>query len=437
MTAVLICAISAIICSALLLKRDGLKTPYASEAQSRSNTVAQIQKTIPEAPAVLNENQADKQEDIILSAREAYRKRQMQYEQMIEVINNLTGAITHDMNLRLNTIETSLSEVINQLNDQPPLKRKLKTAQSALYKAENLMAKLASFSSQREWQSHHVDINEQLTVIADLIRRSLLSEAIKLDIQTGQDLWPVELDPDQLQMSLINIAINSREAMPRGGTITMIAENALLRDEALKLYGDFVTITVKDTGAGISSETLEKVFRPFFTTMELRKGVGIGLNQVKTFAMRVNGDVTIESIPGAGTSVTLYLPRASHEAESQELVHSDITNDSSILIVTEESSSEILELQKKIEHIGYSVIFAHTPEEALDIINQNHPSVIMTDPTMRGTLDGITLGRQLRHRNPEAKIIMLTESIMTDIDFPVLHLPVQTEQLQTLLNPMQ
>jgi Signal transduction histidine kinase len=377
--------------------------------------------------------------DTELEAQKAYQWRRMQYAQLIDTINSLTGNITHDLNNRLTVINSNIDAVIKQLDDRPALKKKLGAALTAVERSSNLMSKLASFANHRNWQPQRVDIAEGLNSDAILIRRSLLSETVRIEVNVADDIWPVEIDPDQLQMAIINMSINAREAMPRGGIIKLAASNVTLHDDDdLNLYGDFVCISVSDTGTGVAPEHIDKVFQPFFTTKEIRNGMGLGLSQVKNMALRVGGDVTIRSDSGVGTTLFLYLPRAcsslgqpvAHSVAAAEIPHVEI-------LVVEDEKDVASALESMVFQLGHSVRIAHGSLEALSAIKVEKPDLVLTDITMPGTMDGIALGRQLRHRYPSLPIILMTGNPLIapdNEDFSVLSKPVTSEKLKAALD---
>lgn len=428
-TVILLCASGAVVSAAAFYLLA--KTRPASPAREELPLpMQQVPHKEAETPAEVSGGQAGN------LARLDYRDRRLQYEQMIEVINNLTGVITHDMDHRLEIINANIESVIDQLHEQPALKRKLKIVQATVGKASALMTKLASFASQKDWQLQHVDIREQLSSTADLIRRSLLSETTPLKMAIDEDLWLTEVDPDQLQMAIINIVLNSREAMPRGGTIRLTAKNVFLENDHLQLYGNFVGITISDTGSGIAPENIDKVFRPFFSTKELRNGIGLGLNQVKTFAMRVNGDVTIESTLDEGTSVTLYIPRATDFSDHVAVTREHSPQPRVEILIADDEKDVAAELEVMASELGHTVRTATNPVSALTTIRTDRPDLVVTDSTMPGTLDGITLGRQLRHRHPKMPIILMTDNPLIaadNSDFSVILKPVTSEKLEAVL----
>lgn len=374
-----------------------------------------------------------------------YEERRLHHAQKMDALSRLTGGIAHDLNNRLTVISANIDAVAKQMKDQPQLKRKLLSALVAVDRATALMSKLLAFARQREWRPQFLDPAEQLVSIAELLNRSLLSEAVGVKVHCSESLWTIEVDPDQLQTAVVNLAINARDAMPRGGTIVIEANNVTLRGSDKGLHGDFVCISVSDTGIGISSEHLEEVFEPFFTTKEVSRGSGLGLSQVQGLLMQLGGEVVLESEVGVGTSVSLYIPRA--QMPTRVGAPRSLTNDISdakperkklhaeILIIDDEVDVA-LALESMISELGYPTRIAIGANEALDCINTTLPDLILTDVTTPGTMDGIALGRQIRHRFPQLPIILITGNptvVADDTDFSLLSKPINSKDLDTAL----
>lgn len=374
-----------------------------------------------------------------------YEERRLHHAQKMDALSRLTGGIAHDLNNRLTVISANIDAVAKQMKDQPQLKRKLLSALVAVDRATALMSKLLAFARQREWRPQFLDPAEQLVSIAELLNRSLLSEAVGVKVHCSENLWTIEVDPDQLQTAVVNLAINARDAMPRGGTIDIEASNVTLRGSDKGLHGDFVCISVSDTGIGISSEHLEEVFEPFFTTKEVSRGSGLGLSQVQGLLMQLGGEVALESEVGVGTSVSLYIPRA--QMPTRVGTPRSLTNDISdtkperkklhaeILIIDDEVDVA-LALESMISELGYPTRIAIGANEALDCINTTLPDLVLTDVTMPGTMDGIALGRQIRHRFPQLPIILITSNptvVADDTDFSLLSKPINSKDLDTAL----
>src|SRR4051794_2568078 len=273
----------------------------AEELQARLASV--LEKRVAEATQQLRDETAVRQK----------AERQLRQTQKMEAISRLTGGIAHDLNNKLMVISANIDAVTKHIKEQPQLRRKLLAALVAADQAAALMSKLLAFARQRDLQVQYIDIAEHLDSITSLLDRSFLSDSVEVRLSIPEDLWPVEVDPHELETAIVNLAVNARDAMPRGGAISIEARNVRVRKGSMSdpdLAGEFVQIVISDTGEGIAPQHLEHVFEPFFTTKEATRASGLGLSQVHGFAEQLGGTVDVSSTVGVGTSVALYLPRA-------------------------------------------------------------------------------------------------------------------------------
>jgi signal transduction histidine kinase len=242
-----------------------------------------------------------------LRAEEALRQ-----SQKLEALGQLTGSVAHDFNNLLQALASCL-RMIEQRAPDAPIKPLLEAGQQAVDRGAKLIRQLLVFARQGALCPEIVDIRARLLGMADLLVHALRAD-IKLDLELEPGLWPVEVDPTQLEVAVLNLAVNARDALPRGGRLVIGARKASLAapESPENLIGDFVAVSVTDNGIGMPAEVLERVFEPFFTTKGVGEGTGLGLSQVYGFARQSNGSVRIDSALGRGTTVTILLPR-SHE----------------------------------------------------------------------------------------------------------------------------
>ena len=235
-------------------------------------------------------------------------EQRLQGAQKLEALGMLAAGIAHDFNNVLSAVSGNLDMMERHAAPDGPLHRLILTAQRAMSRGETLTRHLLSFGRQRVLSPETVDLAQRIRELSDLLN-GLLRDKIQLDLALAEDLWPVEVDPGELELAMLNIAANARDAMPEGGMLRIGAENVRLAAEpgGNGLAGDFVAIEIGDTGAGIAPEVLERVFEPFVTTK--KDGSGLGLSQVYGFAQQAGGMATIDSSLGKGTRVTLYVPR--------------------------------------------------------------------------------------------------------------------------------
>jgi PAS domain S-box-containing protein len=235
----------------------------------------------------------------------------LRQSQRMEVLGQLTGGVAHDFNNLLTVIIGNL-ETLQRSAEGTPMRRAADRAMQGVDRAVSLTQRLLAFSRQQSLAPKTIAVNGLLAGMSDMLSRTL-GAPIKIATRFAPDLWPVHVDPNELENALLNLAVNARDAMPKGGNLTIETANATLdSDDASQAQlapGDYVRIVVADTGTGMPKEILAKAFEPFFTTKELGKGTGLGLAQLYGFVRQSGGHVAIESTEGQGTVLTLYLPR--------------------------------------------------------------------------------------------------------------------------------
>ncbi|MBZ9866479.1 PAS domain S-box protein [Mesorhizobium sp. CA15] len=253
--------------------------------------------------------------DAEIALRQAQAQRV--HAQKMDALGQLTGSIVHDFNNLLTVVE-SFVRLGKKVGADPEMKRATESVELALQRGAALTRQLLAFSRKQAARAEVVSLAERVEAVRAMIAGSM-RKSVKLVAAVGPETWPVKVDPGELELGLVNIAFNARDAMPDGGLITITAENVLLssEDNAAGLQGEFVALRVTDTGIGIAADVLPQVFEPFFTTKGPEKGTGLGLAQVYGLAQQSGGAVTIDSEIGKGTTVTIYLPRADMAVAAQ------------------------------------------------------------------------------------------------------------------------
>jgi two-component system NtrC family sensor kinase len=236
-----------------------------------------------------------------------------------------------------------------------------------------------------------------------------LSGAIIVETDIPADLWEVTIDPTELELALLNLAINARDAMPQGGTLRIAAANRTLADERLGIKGDYLAVEVADTGCGIGADVLPRVFEPFFTTKDVGVGTGLGLSQVHGFAHQSRGTIDIASEPGRGTAVRLYLPitgRSKAGAQGAEAHHHHLA--ASVLVVDDDVAvAEIA--ASALEDCGFLVKVATSAKGALDVLQAStNIELVFSDILMPGGMNGIELAEEVLHRYPNLPVLLTT-----------------------------
>ena len=333
--------------------------------------------------------------------------------QKMEAVGQLTGGVAHDFNNLLTIILGNLG-IAKRGVVEARAERALNNARIGAERAAQLTRRLLAFSRQQPLDPKIVDANKLIVSMSDLLNRTL-GENIELETIGGAGLWKIESDVSELESTLLNLALNARDAMPDGGKLTIETSNAYLDDEYCRHHADlapgqYVLIAVSDDGMGMSAETIERAFDPFFTTKETGKGTGLGLSQVYGFVKQSKGHVRIYSEPGEGTTIKLYFPR--HDGE-EAVMPADEQGDpergrgETILIVEDddgvrEYASEIL------RDLNYQVIEAKDSASAMRLLEADRTfDLMLTDVVLPG-ISGRALADEVIRRRPGAKVIFMT-----------------------------
>jgi PAS domain S-box-containing protein len=336
--------------------------------------------------------------------------------QKMEAVGQLTGGIAHDFNNLLTGIVGSLDLLQTRLSQgrMDNVARYIHAAMTSANRAAALTHRLLAFARRQPLVPAPVDVDELVVSLEDLLRRTI-GETIDLRIVAAADLWSTLCDPNQLESALLNLAINARDAMPDGGSLTINTSNARLdtvTSETPALSpGDYVCIAVSDTGVGMTAEVAARAFDPFFTTKPIGQGTGLGLSMIYGFARQSNGHVTIESKTGRGTSVRLYLPRHNGEiaaapGEAAEPANHAGTGET-VLVIEDEPVVRGVILEMLCEH-GYRAIEAVDGPSGLKVLRSNEPvDLLVTDVGLPG-MNGRQVADQARETRPELKVLFIT-----------------------------
>jgi signal transduction histidine kinase len=336
--------------------------------------------------------------------------------QKMEAIGQLTGGIAHDFNNMLAIIIGSLDLAARRLTrGDHAIEKYLASAQEGARRAASLIQQLLAFSRQQPLAPTALDVNNLMSDVSELLRRSL-GEPIKLNAGLAHDLWTIHADRNQLENAILNLAVNARDAMPDGGELTVETANAQLADaqatQAGVAAGEYVLILIRDTGAGMPPEVIEKAFDPFFTTKKSGAGTGLGLSQVYGFVRQSGGCVQIESEIGRGTAVRIYLPRyagqeAPRSAESEPSPTPTSDGNVTVLVVEDEEGVRTHAVSA-LRELGYMVLEADNASKALEVVDC-HPEIrlLFTDVVMPD-MNGRRLSEEVTHRRPGMKVLFTT-----------------------------
>jgi signal transduction histidine kinase len=337
---------------------------------------------------------------------------QLVHAQKMEAIGQMTGGIAHDFNNMLSVIISSLDRALATTQDDPRLHRRLDLAMQAASSCADLTKRLLTFARRQALDPKAMDLRRDLPRVEHIASR-LLPDTIRLQLICADDLWQAYLDPAQLEAAIINLIINARDAMPNGGVVTVKAVNRPAEsggDERLALEtGDYVEVSVADSGEGMSSEVQARAFDPFFTTKEIGKGTGLGLSSVYGFIRQSGGGVVIDSAVGQGTTVRLFLPRASHVERADAAPAPTRTErdfDGVRVLVVEDEDRVRAAACEILEELGCEVRSARDGEEALAMYGEDpRISLLFTDCMMPGQMDGPGLALELRRRDERLPIL--------------------------------
>ena len=331
----------------------------------------------------------------------------LRQSQKMEAMGQLTGGVAHDFNNILMAASSGLD--LLERTDDPARRQVLRDSiRQAVDRGASLTRQLLAIARRSTLQPSVLDLRAQVEGMLVLLERSLREDiTVALDVAPG--LWSVEADPSQLEVAVLNIAVNARDAMPDGGVITIGAHNMPgMADGELK--GDYVRLSVRDHGVGMSRELLGRVFEPFFTTKGVGKGTGLGLSQVYGFIRASGGDVRVESEPGQGTTVSMYLPRSARQApaaESGQAGEATPAAHGRVLMVEDDDNVAGM-VSDMLEHIGYGVVRAVNASNALRLLERETVDVVFTDMVMPGRLSGLDLAREIAVRRPGLPVVLTT-----------------------------
>jgi PAS domain S-box-containing protein len=344
-----------------------------------------------------------------LTERRAAEEQRRQAQKM-EAIGQLTGGVAHDFNNLLTAIIGNLEMLAGLLPAGDPCRRYAEGALRAATRGSQLTQQLLTFSRREEIQPQIVRINELLRETQILGQRTV-GEGIDIDLLLQDDLWPCSIDPAQFAAAVLNLAANARDAMNRSGRLILRTENvttaAAYRGDLAP--GDYLVLSVSDTGCGMSAEVAERAFEPFFTTKEIGKGTGLGLSQVYGFAKQSGGTARIESKVGEGTTVRIYLPRASNEpifniAPKEGL--SDVEPGNATILVVEDDEDVREMIVGILSDLGYGTLVARTGPEALAMLKQEiSVDLLFTDVVMPG-MSGTEVAREASRLRPGLKFLL-------------------------------
>jgi PAS domain S-box-containing protein len=332
--------------------------------------------------------------------------------QRLEAVGQLTSGVAHDFNNLLTVVLGNIRLMERNATDAT-MQRRLGMMHQAAERGAKLTAQLLAFSRRQKLEPRPVDLNETVGAMRDLLQ-STMGGSVKLHTELEHGLWPALIDPTQIELVILNLAINARDAMEVGGSLTVSTANVKLgapsRPEEPPA-GEYVMVAVTDTGSGMPEEVLAKAFEPFFTTKDVGKGSGLGLSQVFGLAKQSGGGVSIETEVGKGTSVKVYLPRTRIDAEEEEAPSPGAAprarRGSMVLVVDDDPAVREI-TSSMLSELGYAVVEASSGAAALHVLELGgEPDLVLMDFAMPG-MNGVEAARLARARRPNLPILFVT-----------------------------
>jgi PAS domain S-box-containing protein len=382
-----------------------------------------------------------------LSQRKRTEEQLVQAQKM-EAVGQLSGGIAHDFNNLLTVVIGNAESLSTALKARPDLKQLADMIAAAGERGAELTRRLLAFSRRQVLQPVNINANQLVDSMQRILRRTL-SEDIEIRLSLADELWPVFVDSAQLESAILNLAINARDAMLDGGSLTVSTANISLdepyRDRHLEVRpGNYVLIAVTDTGQGMPPDVVERAFEPFFTTKEVGKGSGLGLSMVYGFIKQSNGHVTIYSEPGLGTTVRLYLPATSDvtEAAMPRVAGEEARPGREAVLVAEDDPFVRAYVVASLEELGYRTIAADDGREALSRLKQGlEVDILFTDIVMPGGMNGWQLAEEAQKVRPGLKVLFTSGYALESLvargriqpDVAILNKPYRKADLARLL----
>ncbi len=335
------------------------------------------------------------------------------HHQKLDAIGQLSGGIAHDFNNILSVIGGNL-EMMAAYDQTPGAMRALGRAQEAVDRAARITQRLLAFARRQPLERQPIDLNMTLNNLLDMLRRSI-GETIDIQLQLSADPAVVDADIDQLETAILNLAINSKDAMPGGGRLVIETENAHVIDDPRTIQevppGDYVRVSVSDNGKGMTPEVRDRALEPFFTTKEVGQGTGLGLSMIYGFLKQLGGHARIYSEPGRGTRVSLFFPRSKEPAELQAGAPDAAPprGQGETILAVEDDPDVRLVTVSRLESLGYKVRVAINGPSALEAVRSNPDiDVALLDVVMPGGMDGHQLADEIEKIAPAIRLILMS-----------------------------
>ncbi|HYC64209.1 MAG TPA: PAS domain S-box protein, partial [Reyranellaceae bacterium] len=340
-----------------------------------------------------------------------HTENQLRQSQKMEAVGQLTGGVAHDFNNILAVILANVEDLEEHV--PPEFLDRVREIDGATQRAAELIKQLLAFSRKQPLRPQRLSLNDLVSTTGKLLRRTL-SENIEISSMLAEHLGPCEVDRAQLESALVNLCINGRDAMPNGGRLTIETANVTL-DAAYvvrnpdAVAGDYVMLSVTDTGCGMPPEVAAKVFEPFFTTKGPGKGTGLGLSMVYGLVRQSHGHITVHSTPGQGTTIRIYLPRSEVRPEEDSSVERvPLPQGGESVLLVEDNAVVRTSVSRQLRSLGYNVTEAANADEALGVASRGSFDLLLTDIVMPGSANGRVLAQTLEHTCALTKVVYMS-----------------------------
>jgi PAS domain S-box-containing protein len=412
------------------IERDNLLAQLAAERTALAELTATLEQRVEQRTADLMKE---------VAAREKAQE-QLRQAQKMETIGQLTGGVAHDFNNLLMAVMGNLDLLRKRIPDDPRLHRLIDGAVQGAERGASLTQRLLAFARQQDLRAVPVDLRALIQGMSDLLQRSL-GPRVTLRLDIPQGLPPARVDANQLELAILNLAINARDAMPDGGSIDIkVAQYQANGDSALK-SGGYLKLSVIDTGTGMTPEILKRAVEPFFSSKPLGKGTGLGLSMVHGLAVQLGGALQLSSMVGKGSTATLILPVATSAPKAEGPgYNAQKVNRSAVILFVDDDPLIAMSTTEMLEDLGHHVIGASSGLHALDIIKSEQPiDLMVTDHVMPG-MTGIELAAASRKVRPLLPILLATGYAElpegAQLDLPRLAKPYHQDQLRDRLDQL-
>jgi PAS domain S-box-containing protein len=412
------------------IERENLLEQLAAERTALAELTATLEHRVEQRTADLMKE---------VAAREKAQE-QLRQAQKMETIGQLTGGVAHDFNNLLMAVMGNLDLLRKRLPDDPRLQRLVDGALQGAERGASLTQRLLAFARQQDLRAVPVDLSGLVQGMGNLLERSLGPRvALRLDLPEG--LPPARIDANQLELAILNLAINARDAMPDGGSIEIKVAKHQVQNDAVLKPGTYLKLSVIDTGAGMTPDILKRAIEPFFSSKPLGKGTGLGLSMVHGLVVQLGGTLELSSAVGKGSTVTMVLPIATSapEAETPAAAPQQVKR-SAVILFVDDDPLIAMSTMEMLEDLGHRVIGASSALHALDILRSEQPiDLMVTDHVMPG-MTGIELAAATRQVRPSLPILLATGYAElpegTQVDLPRLAKPYHQDQLRDRLEQL-